>query len=108
MRSKHAHLVVCLDNAHGIDDPNREDLIYFVNRHFVAEMPRFEGEEYQNVFQEDGSTAFTDEYKRKAVEVVRIPAGTKHSRLEDFLLGKHTSHKHPHHDEPFSRLAAWF
>jgi hypothetical protein len=29
----------------------------------VAEMPRFEGEEYHNVYQEDGSTAFTDEYK---------------------------------------------
>jgi hypothetical protein len=68
----HAHLVVRLDDAHDIDDPNREDLIYFVNRHFVAEMPRFEGEEYHNVYQEDGSTAFTDEYKRKAVEVVRM------------------------------------
>jgi len=45
------------------DDPNREDLIYFVNRHFVAETPRFEGEEYHNVYQEDGSTALTDEYK---------------------------------------------
>ena len=52
--------------------PNREDLIYFVNRHFVAEMPRFEGEEYQNVYEEYGSTAFTDDYKRKAVEVVRM------------------------------------
>ncbi len=67
----HAHLVVRLDDAHDIDDSNREDLIYFVNRHFIAEMPRFEGEEYHNVYQEqDGSTAFTDEYKRKAVEVV--------------------------------------
>jgi hypothetical protein len=37
-----------------------------------------------------------------------VPAGTKNSRLEDFFLAKHTSHKHPHHDEPFSRLAAWF
>jgi hypothetical protein len=37
-----------------------------------------------------------------------VPAGTKNSRSEDFLLAKHTSHKHPHHDEPFSRLAAWF
>jgi hypothetical protein len=68
----HAHLVVRLDDAHDIDDPNREDLIYFVNRHFVAEMPHFEGEEYHNVYEEDGSTAFTDEYKRKAVEVVRM------------------------------------
>ena len=37
-----------------------------------------------------------------------VPAGTKNSRSEDFLLAKHTSHKHPHHDVPFSRLAAWF
>ncbi len=68
----HAHLVVHLDNAHDIDDPNREDLIYFVNRHFVAEMPCFEGEEHQNIYTEDGTTAFTDEYKQKAVEVVRM------------------------------------
>jgi hypothetical protein len=65
--------VVRLDDAHDIDDPNWEDLIYFVNRHFIAEMPRFEGEEYHNVYQEqDGSTAFTDEYNRNAVEVVRM------------------------------------
>ncbi len=62
----HAHLVVRLDDANDIDDPNREDLIYFVNRHFVAEMPCFEGEEYHNVYHEDGSTAFTDEYKRNS------------------------------------------
>ncbi len=58
----HAHLVVRLDNAHDIDDPNHEDLIYFVNRHFVAEMPCFEGEEYHNIYAKDGTTAFTDEY----------------------------------------------
>jgi len=34
--------------------------------------------------------------------------GMKNSLSEDFLLAKYTSHKHPHHDEPFSRLAAWF
>ena len=37
-----------------------------------------------------------------------VPAGTKNSRSEDFLLAKHTSHKHPHHDDLFSHLAAWF
>ncbi len=68
----HAHLVIRLDNAHGIDDPYREDLIYFVNRHFVAEMPHFQGEEYQNVYADDGNAAFTEEYKQKAVEVVRM------------------------------------
>ncbi len=54
----HAHLVVCLDNAHDINNPNCEDLIYFVNGHFVAEMPCFEGEEYHNVYVEDVTTAF--------------------------------------------------
>jgi hypothetical protein len=68
----HAHLVVRLDNAHDIDNPYRQNLIYFVNRHFVAEMPRFKGEDYHNVYAEDGTTAFTDEYKQKAVEVVRV------------------------------------
>jgi hypothetical protein len=68
----HAHLVVRLDDAHDIDDPNREDLIYFVNRHFVAEMPRFEGEEYQNVHTDNGTLAFTEEYKWNAVEVVHM------------------------------------
>ncbi len=32
-------------------------------------MPRFEGEEHQNVYMQD---AFIDEYKQKAVEVVRM------------------------------------
>ncbi len=66
----HAHLVICLDNAHDIDDPYCEDLIYFVNRHFVAEMPHFEGEEYQNIYADDGNATLTEEYKQKAVEVV--------------------------------------
>jgi len=35
-------------------------------------MPRFEGEEYQNVHTEDGTPALTEEYKRNAVEVVRM------------------------------------
>ena len=71
-------------------------------------LPRFEGEEYHNVYQEDGSTAFTDEYKRKAVEVVRIPAGTKHSRLEDFLLAKHKDTNIPTMMESSSPPVAWF
>jgi hypothetical protein len=46
----HEHIVIRLKDAHDINDPNREDLISFVNRYFVAEMPRFEGEEHQNVY----------------------------------------------------------
>ncbi len=34
--------------------------------------------------------------------------GDKNSCLEDFLLAKHTLHKHPHHDEPVSPPVAWF
>jgi len=37
-----------------------------------------------------------------------ILVGTNNFLLEDFLLAKHTSHKHLHHDEPFFCLAAWF
>ncbi len=62
--------MIRLGNAHDIDDPYWEDLIYFVNRHFVAEMPHLQGEEYQNVYADDGNAAFTEEYKQKAVEVV--------------------------------------
>ncbi len=35
----HAHMVFCLDNAHDIDADNQEDLIDFVNRNFIAELP---------------------------------------------------------------------
>ncbi len=35
----HAHMVFCLDNAHDIDANNQEDLIDFVDRNFIAELP---------------------------------------------------------------------
>ena len=59
----HAHLVACLEDAHDIDDPNCEDIIIFVNRHFVADMPLVEREEHQHVYMKDGDQAYTDEYK---------------------------------------------
>jgi hypothetical protein len=59
----HAHLVSLLDYANDIDDPNREDLINIVNRHFAAEMPRFEGEELQNIYMVDGAPAYMEQYK---------------------------------------------
>ena len=37
-----------------------------------------------------------------------VLAGMKHFHSEGFWLAKHTAHKHPHHDEPFSPSAAWF
>jgi hypothetical protein len=68
----HAHLVARLENGHDIHDPNRDDLINFVKRYFVAEMPRFEGDENQNIFQSAGVPNFTEEYKQKAIELVRM------------------------------------
>ncbi len=65
----HAHFVAWLDDANDIDDPNREDLINFVNRHFAAEMPCFEGEEFQNIYAADGAPAYTEQYKQKAVVI---------------------------------------
>jgi hypothetical protein len=35
-------------------------------------MPCFEGEEFQNIYAEDCAPAYTDEYKQKAIEVVRM------------------------------------
>jgi hypothetical protein len=68
----HAHLVAWLDDANDIDDPNREDLINFVNRHFAAEMPCFDGEEFQNMYAADGAPAYMEQYKQKEVEMVRM------------------------------------
>jgi hypothetical protein len=59
----HAHLVAQLDDAYDIDDPNHENLINFVKRHFAAEMPRFDGEEFQNIYSADGAPAYTEQYK---------------------------------------------
>ncbi len=59
----HEHLVARLDDANDIDEPNREDLINFVNRHFAAEMPCFEGEECQKPYAVDGAPAYTEQYK---------------------------------------------
>jgi hypothetical protein len=66
----HAHLVARSDDANGIDDPNREDLINFVNRHFAAEMPHFDGEEFQNTYAVDCAPAYMEQYIQKVVEMV--------------------------------------
>jgi hypothetical protein len=68
----HAHLVARLENAHDIHDQNNDDLITFVNKFFIAEMPRFEGEENQNIFNSANCRIITDEYKQKATELVRM------------------------------------
>ncbi len=65
----HAHIVVCLSDAPDVQDDNQEELISFVNRYFIAEL-QFEGDLNQNIFHEEGSPAYTEAYKRKAVELV--------------------------------------
>ncbi len=35
----HAHMVFRVDNTHNIDTNNQEDLIDFVDRNFIAELP---------------------------------------------------------------------
>ncbi len=47
----HAHMVACLKDAHNITDQHQHNLIEFVNLHFVAEFPRFEGSEHQKCLQ---------------------------------------------------------
>ncbi len=44
------HLVARFEDAYDVDDPNRDSLIDFVNKHFIAEMPCFEGEDCQNIY----------------------------------------------------------
>jgi hypothetical protein len=69
----HAHLVARLKDTPDITDQNHEDLINLFDSHFVAESPCFEGEEHQNVYtKKDGESEFTQEYKEKAVEMVRM------------------------------------
>jgi hypothetical protein len=61
-------VVICLKDAYDIDADNRDDLISFVNQHFLAEMPSFEGEDHQNIYAEDRAQPFTAENKSKAME----------------------------------------
>jgi hypothetical protein len=68
----HAHLVTLLDDSNDIDDPNCEDLINFVNRHFAAEIPCSDGEEFQNIYTADGAPAYTEQYKQKVGEMVHM------------------------------------
>jgi hypothetical protein len=63
-------MVFRLDNAHDIDANNQEDLIDFVDRNFIAELPQFKGEEFQNIHWWDNEHELTEDYKAKALEMV--------------------------------------
>jgi hypothetical protein len=66
----HAHMVFRLEDAYGIDAENQQALIEFVDSYFIAEMPQFEGEDFQNIDWWDVENDITQEYKDKAVEMV--------------------------------------
>ena len=67
----HAHMVFRLNNAQDTNATNQNDLFEFVDQNFTAEMPRFEGEELANILWWDDGHKLTDEYKEKAVAMVR-------------------------------------
>ncbi len=76
------------DGETDYDDPNREDLIYFVNRHFVAEMPRFEGEEYHNVYQEQ---ELLRQQQRQCQSLARMRKGV--SQQQEHVNGMNTNQR---------------
>ncbi len=64
------HMVFCLNKAQDTHTINQNDLFEFVDQNFIAEMPRFEGEEFANIHWWDHENKLTDDYKEKAVEMV--------------------------------------
>ena len=66
----HAHIVIRFDRGVDIDDNNELALLDFVNRHFIAEYPRFAGEEDENVSQDSREHQYDEDYKQKARELV--------------------------------------
>ncbi len=67
---QHAHMVFHSDNTHDIDAKNQEDLIDFVNRNFIAELPQFKGGNFKNIHWWDNENELTDNYKARALEIV--------------------------------------
>jgi hypothetical protein len=63
----HAHIVLHLVDAPDIEDKNGEELLSLVNKCFIAEMPKFEGDKHQNIYHEKDSPAYTDAYKGKLI-----------------------------------------
>ena len=54
-------MVFHVDNAHDIDADNQEALIDYVNRIFIAELPQFKREEFQNIHWWDNENELTDD-----------------------------------------------
>ncbi len=66
----HAHMVFHLGNAPDIDANNCDKLLAFVNKNFIAELPRFAGNEYQNIHWWGNEIDLTKDFKVKALDMV--------------------------------------
>ncbi len=64
-------MLFCLRNAPDIDAVvDHDKLISFVNRNFIAKLPRFQWNEYHNIKWWGNENELTEDYKAKALEVV--------------------------------------
>jgi hypothetical protein len=63
-------MVFCLTNAPDIDGNHYDELFAFVNRNFIAELPPFAGNEYQNIHWWGNEIDLTEDFKAKALIMV--------------------------------------
>jgi hypothetical protein len=63
-------MVFHLRNAPDIDAVDRDGLISFVNRNFMAELPHFQGNEYHNIDWWGNENELTENFKAKALKKV--------------------------------------
>jgi hypothetical protein len=62
--------VFSLRNAPDIDAVDLDELIMFVNRKFIAELPRLEGNEYHNIDSWGNENELTEDFKAKSLKTV--------------------------------------
>jgi hypothetical protein len=63
-------MVFHLRNAPDIDAVDCDELISFANRNFIAEMPRFQGNEYDNIGWWGNENDLTEDFKAKVLKTV--------------------------------------
>jgi hypothetical protein len=63
-------MVFCSRNAPDIDPVDCDEIISFVNRNFIAELPRFQGNEYHNLDWWGNENELTEDLKTKALKTV--------------------------------------
>jgi hypothetical protein len=60
-------MVFCLKNAPDIDALDCDELISFVNRNFIAELPHFQGNEYNNIGWWGNENKLSEDFKAKVI-----------------------------------------